>query len=465
MKDTIAAIATGLTNSGISIIRISGSEALAVAEKVFRKKKLTGEKTEYIPFDLHAAASHTAHYGFIKGTDERIIDEVILLVFKAPASYTAEDSVEIDCHGGIYVTKKVLESVLAAGARLAEPGEFTKRAFLNGRIDLSRAEAVSDLINSKNMMALDNSLKQLSGAEFREITALRDVIMSDCAYIEAALDDPEHISLDGFDKKLDRDMSEVLRGLKKLYASAENGRLMSEGINTVIAGKPNSGKSTLLNAMLGEDRAIVTDIEGTTRDTLEETVIFDGVTLNIIDTAGIRDTDNTVEKLGVDRALAAIDSADLVLYVIDGTRQLDSNDRFIIQKLIGRQCICLINKSDLEQAEMVPEWNAIGSAVLEISAKKGLGLEELGHVIRDMFFGGKVTSDDEMCITSLRHKECIKSAIDSIEAVRASVDAGMSEDFYTIDLLAAYTSLGQITGEDTGEDLIDRIFRDFCMGK
>ena len=475
--DTIAAIATGLTNAGISIIRISGPESFAIASKIFRKKK----EGSLLSFDAEGALSHTVHYGFITEQDsdekESVIDEVMLLILKAPNTFTREDTVEIDCHGGIMVTKKVLEAVLNAGARIAEPGEFTKRAFLNGRIDLSQAEAVAGIINAKNSMALGNMIKQLGGVELNSITELRESIIKDTAYIEAALDDPEHIELDGFSEELREHLLSACAVLRKMINSADNGRLISEGINTVILGKPNAGKSTLLNAMMGEERAIVTEIAGTTRDTLEESISFEGISLNIIDTAGIRDTDDKIEKIGVDRALSAADSADLVLFVLDATEKISEDDRKIAEKIKNKKIIVLVNKSDLWDDSDVEKADALHTEILgmfencekpeflSISAKQGLGLETLGKTIKEMFFSGKILPNDEIYITSLRHKECLTGALSSLEAVLDSIDAGMSEDFYTIDLMSAYSLLGQIIGEDTDEDLIDKIFKDFCMGK
>lgn len=460
INDTIAAIATGVTNSGISIIRISGPDSFSVIERIFKIGK-NGCKGF---IDIKKTESHTVHYGCI-ADENGIVDEVMVLIFKAPASYTKEDVVEIDCHGGVVVTKKVLETVLKAGARTAEPGEFTKRAFLNGRIDLSQAEAVINLINAKNKMAADNSLKQLNGIELKKISSIRDSILRDTAFIEAALDDPEHIDITGFSETLREDVLDLLDRIEAMIRSADNGRLIHEGIRTVIVGKPNAGKSTLLNAVLGEERAIVTDIEGTTRDTLEETVSFDGITLNIIDTAGIRQTEDVIEQIGVERAIHAAESADLILYVVDSSRSLDENDRRIIEKVKNRKVIVLINKSDIVKDFNTELFEENRMPVISISAKNGQGMDLLGKKIKDMFFSGNILPNDEVYITSMRHKECLLEAKDSLNKVIESVDNGMSEDFFTIDLMNAYSSLGQIIGEETDEDLINKIFKDFCMGK
>lgn len=460
INDTIAAIATGITNSGISIIRISGEESFSIIERIFKKGK--NGCNGFI--NVSETESHTVHYGQIVDGDS-VVDEVMVLIFKAPASYTRENVVEIDCHGGVVVTKRVLETVFKAGARIAEPGEFTKRAFLNGRIDLSQAEAVINLINAKNKMAMNNSIKQLNGIELNKISEIRDSILHDTAFIEAALDDPEHIEIDGFAEELRVNVLESVKKLDIMIKSADNGRLINEGISTVIVGKPNAGKSTLLNAILGEERAIVTDIEGTTRDTLEETVTFDGVTLNIIDTAGIRQTSDVIEQIGVERALKAVDTADLVLYVVDSSRNLDDNDRKIIEKVKGRRVIVLINKTDLGSDFDDRIFKDNNMQVLSISAKKGFGMETLSETIKDMFFAGDLMPNDEVYITSMRHKECLIEARNSLNQVIDSIDAGMTEDFFTIDLMNAYSSLGLIIGEETDEDLINKIFKDFCMGK
>ena len=484
-NDTIAAIATGLTNSGISIIRISGPESFSVAEKIFMKKK----NGSFVKFDADGADSHTVHYGFIVDTDASgnisPVDEVMLLLLRSPNTFTREDTVEIDCHGGITVTKAVLERVLECNVRTADPGEFTKRAFLNGRIDLSQAEAVAGVINAKNSMALTNSMKQLGGVELNRIKDLRDRILHDTAYIEAALDDPEHYELDDFSEELRENASGWKSELEKMIRSSDNGRLISEGINTVIAGKPNAGKSTLLNAMVGSERAIVTDIAGTTRDTLEESVSFSGISLNIIDTAGIRESEDMIERIGVDRALSAVDNADLVLYVVDKNDRPDEDDEKIIQRIKDKKLIVLFNKSDVEDTyqqedygrEDFRQWivDKFGSLIvdksekipefIDISAKYGSGMEELGTIIKKMFFSGELIPNDEVYITSLRHKECLIEAEKSVESLISSIDAGMSEDFFAADMMNAYAMLGQIIGEETDEDLVDRIFKDFCMGK
>ncbi len=455
--DTIAAIATAMTNAGISIIRISGPESFEIIDKVYEAK--TGKKI------LSKEKSHTVHYGFIKDGDE-IVDEVMVLLMKSPNSYTCEDVVEIDCHGGVVVTKKILETVIKYGARPAEPGEFTKRAFLNGRIDLSQAEAVSDMITAKNEMALKSSVHQLRGNVHREIIKTREIIIRDIAFIEAALDDPEHISIEGFAEELLKRMMEHEKKLNHLLQSADNGKILKEGIKTVILGKPNVGKSSLLNVLVGEDRAIVTDIEGTTRDILEESIHLGGIVLNLIDTAGIRDTKDFVEKIGVERAKESALDADLIVYVVDASRELDENDQEIMRLMEGKKSIILLNKIDLDAVVGKDDLQKYASQqMIEVSAKSQEGIEELEKVISQMFFHGELQFNDEIYITNVRHKHALEESLRSIKQVKKSIEDGMPEDFYSIDLMSAYESLGEIIGESVGEDLVNTIFSKFCMGK
>lgn len=460
--DTIAAIATALSDSGIGIIRVSGPEALEVADRVFQTKN---GKHPLMGYD-----THTIHYGYIADQGE-IIDEVMVSLMKAPRSYTKEDTVEINCHGGVLLMQKVLETVLKNGARLAEPGEFTKRAFLNGRIDLSRAEAVMDLIHSKNDFALKSSLKQLRGSVAEEIKSLRAAIIYEIAFIESALDDPEHISTEGYSQKLSGVAEQILARLQKLLDSADDGKMRREGINTVIVGKPNAGKSSLLNLLVGEEKAIVTDIAGTTRDILEESIRLHGIGLNIIDTAGIRSTEDVVEKIGVERAKKFAEDADLVVYVVDSSMPLDENDKQIIELIKDKKTIILLNKTDLDSAvEEDALKNALGAAdedicMIRTSTKDNTGIEEFENAVRDMFFSGKLRMDDEVVITNMRHKEAIQDAYRSMLLVKESLENEMPEDFYSIDLMSAYASLGYIIGEEVGEDLVNEIFSKFCMGK
>ena len=437
ITDTIAAISSAAGNSGIGIIRVSGDEAIEVVDKIFRP-----------------------------ANKNKTLDQVLVIVMKNPHSYTGEDTVEIDCHGGMLILKKVLDLVLKNGARTAEPGEFTKRAFLNGRIDLSQAEAVMDLINSKNDFALNSSIEQLKGGVSDAIKDIRKDIIYHIAFIESALDDPEHISLDGYDEEITEMLNENINKISKLVNSFDNGRIMKEGIKTVILGKPNAGKSSLLNLMLGEDRAIVTDIEGTTRDTLEENINFNGLSLKIIDTAGIRDTEDLVERIGVNKAKEIAKEGDLIIYVVDGSRELDDNDREIIKLINDKQAIILVNKSDMDTVINIDELKKDSNRdVILFSAKNGEGMDQLEEEIRNMFYSGKVTYNDQVYITNARHKEALENALESLKQVKNSVDAGMPEDFYSIDLMDAYTDLGLIIGESVEDDLVNEIFSKFCMGK
>lgn len=455
--DTIAAIATGLSNAGISMIRISGDQAFEIIDRIYKSK--TGNKI------LSKEKSHTIHYGFIVDGDQ-IIDEVMVAIMRSPSTYTKEDIVEIDCHGGIVVTKKILETVLKYGARIAEPGEFTKRAFLNGRIDLSQAEAVSDIISAKNEIALKNSLNQLRGRERQIITTLREKILRDIAFIEAALDDPEHISLEGFDVELSKHIEEECKEIELLLKSSDNGKIVKEGIKTVIVGKPNAGKSSLLNSLVGEERAIVTDIAGTTRDTLEETIKLNGIILNVIDTAGIRDTKDVIEKIGVEKAIKIASGADLIIYVLDSSTELDENDESILEMIQDKKAILLLNKSDLDQKINIDSIKELTKhTVISISVKENTGLMDLEQAINDMFFAGKLSFNEDIYITNERHKEAFQQSLENLRLVYQSIEAGMPEDFFTIDLMSAYENLGRIIGENVEEDLVNMIFKEFCMGK
>ena len=455
-KDTIAAIATAMTNSGIGIVRVSGTEAFDIVKKIYVGKNQK---------DLSKVKSHTIHYGYIVDGEETI-DEVLVMIMRGPHSFTGEDTVEIDCHGGVYVVKRILETVIKHGARPAEPGEFTKRAFLNSRMDLSQAEAVIDVINSKNEYALKSSVSQLKGNVQKKIKEIREEIIYHTAFIETALDDPEHISVDGYGEKLKITVDKLLEELDTLLKSSDNGRIIKEGIKTVIVGKPNAGKSSLLNVLVGEDRAIVTDIAGTTRDVLEESIQLNGISLNIMDTAGIRDTEDVVEKIGVDKAKSYANEADLIIYVVDASRELDENDFDIIQMIQDKKAVVLLNKSDLDT---VVTENMIKShiekPILSISAKEESGIKELEETLKEMFFQGEISFNDEVYITNIRHKTALQDAYDSLIKVNVSIENNMPEDFYSIDLLDAYESLGSITGETIGEDLVNEIFSKFCMGK
>lgn len=469
-NDTIAAIATALSDSGIGIIRISGDDAIYIVDSIFRSP--SGKRI------LTKVQSHTVHYGYIVDKEENVIDEVMVVVMKAPKSYTTEDTVEINCHGGVLVVQKVLQTVLENGARIAEPGEFTKRAFLNGRIDLSRAEAVIDVIHSQNEYALSSSVSQLKGRLSDKIHKLREDILYQIAFIESALDDPEHISLDGYPEQLAVKVSYFQQEIAKLLATADNGRLIKEGISTVIVGKPNAGKSSLLNMLLGEDRAIVTEIAGTTRDALHETINLHGISLNMIDTAGIHETQDVVEKIGVERAKKYAMDADLILYVVDASGNIDEDDQNIISLLDDKKAIILLNKSDLEnkiteeslkenlvkRLKHSEDIRILRTSTIDPSSENS-GMEELEETIRNMFFEGELKQNNELVVTNLRHKEALQDALHSLQLVERSIEDGMPEDFYSIDLTSAYASLGKIIGEEVDEDVVNEIFSKFCMGK
>lgn len=456
-EDTIAAIATPGSGSGIGVIRISGENAIEVADKIFQPKNRNKRFPEQ--------PTYTIHYGNIVDGD-KLLDEVIVLLMRGPHSYTAEDTVEIDCHGGTFVMRKILELVIRNGARPAEPGEFTKRAFLNGRIDLSQAEAVMDVIEAKNNYALQSSLGQLKGSLLEMIREMREKILYEIAYIESALDDPEHISLDGYPVELGEKVDNLLKIAGDLLKSSQNGRVLREGIRTVIVGKPNAGKSSLMNVLVGSNRAIVTDMAGTTRDILEEEIQLKGLNLNIVDTAGIRKTDDPVEKIGVERAKKAMLDADLILYVVDSSADLDENDEEIISFLQDQNAIILLNKADLPSALTVEKMQErLQKPTVSISAREETGMDELSDLIEHMFLSGEISFNDQVYLTNMRHQAAMEQVQSSLMKVKESISLGMPEDFFSIDLMDAYEALGSIIGESVGEDLVNEIFSKFCMGK
>ena len=460
--DTIAAIATAMSNSGIGVIRISGEDAVEIADKIYRskngKKKLSNQKT------------HTIHYGYIYDEDF-LIDEVMVLIMRAPHSFTAEDTIEIDCHGGMLVMNKILETVLKNGARVAEPGEFTKRAFLNGRIDLTKAEAVMDLIESQNDYALKSSIDQLKGNVYEKITSFRNIIIHEIAFIESALDDPEHISLDGYPDELMKTIDLLLDEMNRMLISFQNGKVLKEGIKTVILGKPNAGKSSLLNKLLGEEKAIVTEIAGTTRDVLEQYINLDGIGIHIIDTAGIRETEDIVEKIGVDRAMKQAQEADLILYVVDSSKPLNEDDYSIMELMSSKKFIILLNKSDLNTVVSVEDLENLCKddkdhyVIIQTSMKDETGIDQLEDAIKKYFISGKIDFNHEANITNIRHKEALSDAYESLKLVKNSIEDEMPEDFLSIDLMNAYSSLGKIIGQEVEDDLVNEIFSKFCMGK
>lgn len=458
-EDTIAAIASGCTNSGIGIIRLSGKKSLNIIEKVFVPKK---DKIK-----INEMKSYTAHYGFIVNpVDNKRIDECIILYMKGPHSYTGEDVVEIDAHGGTFVCNRILRVLFEHGARPAEPGEFTKRAFLNGRMDLTQAEAVMDVIHADNEYALNLSMNQLSGKLRDKIISMRNQIIHENAYIEYALDDPEHVSLEGFSDKLLLMMNDMIDEIKELLCHADDGRLLKEGIKTAIVGRPNAGKSSLLNALLREERAIVTDIPGTTRDTLEEHITIEGIPFHIIDTAGIHDTEDVVEKIGVDKAKNAIAGAELILYILDSSMEFQEEEKEIVELIRDKNVIVLLNKSDLEQKmDEAIIRKIIDAPILSISIKKEEGLKEFYDIIKEIFFHGEITLKDGAMISNERQHMEMKKALESLMRVKESIELSMSEDFYTIDLMDAYEYLGNVIGEAVHDDLVNQIFEEFCTGK
>ena len=457
-NDTIAAIATPFGNSGIGIIRISGSEAIKKADELIRSR--SGKSLGLISME-----SHTVHYGFLSDED-RIIDEVLCTIYKAPRSFTAEDTAEISCHGGMYILNKALSVVLSHGIRLAEPGEFTKRAYLNGRIDLSQAESIMDIISSENEFSRSNSILQLNGSVKRKVNELRETIIHESAFIEAALDDPEHYEIEE-DYRLR--LKDIIIGLseeiEKIIDNYDKVRYLKNGINTVIAGKPNVGKSSLLNLLSGYERAIVTSIPGTTRDIIKERISFDDLTLNITDTAGIRESADEVENIGISKAREEIEKADLVLFMIDSSEKIDDEDRKIFSMTKEKCCIVILNKTD--KGSIISEEDIermTDDPVVSISVREKTGLDTLKENIKNIFINESIR-DNEIYITNKRQIELFRSAADSLRMVKESVVNGMSEDTFTVDFMDAYDHLGKVIGEDLSDDLTDRIFSEFCMGK
>ena len=466
-EKTIVGIASA-AGGGIGIIRVSGSESMKIVDSIFHPGKFNNEENEALidKSYLQRQKSHTIHYGFIIDGNNEVVDEVMVSVMKAPATYTREDVVEINCHGGNYILQRVMQLLLEKGAFLAEPGEFTKRAFLNGRIDLSQAEAVMKMISSKNEFALQSAVKQLEGSVSKYIQQIREQILYEMGRIESALDDPEHYDLTGYSDELFDKTEQQIVSLQRLLDRFENGRMKSEGINTVIVGKPNAGKSSLMNILLDEDRAIVTDIAGTTRDALQESVRLGGLMLNLIDTAGIHNTEDTVEKIGVDRAKQYIEQADFILFVVDGSEEWSDEDEQILPLIAQKKGIILLNKADLKAkvSELFLKdklsWDTIA-----FSNETKQGLQQLEQYITDKFERGDLQFNDQICLTSIRHKNAVMQAVNALHRVEQSIKDGMPEDFFTIDLMEAYQQLGLINGDTATEDLVNKIFEEFCMGK
>lgn len=456
LDDTIAAIATPVGSGGIGIVRISGENAIALVDTLFvpAKGKPLGERK-----------SHTISYGKIV-YDGEVCDEVLVSIMRAPNTYTREDVAEINCHGGIRAVTAVLDAVLKSGARLAEPGEFTKRAFLNGRIDLTQAEAVIDIINAKTDRSREAALKRLDGRLYRKIKALREEIILMLANIEAAIDYPEHDDETMTYETIAQGTKKVAAEIDSLISGADLGRIYNEGIKTVILGRPNVGKSSLLNTIIDEERAIVTDIPGTTRDILEELININGIPLKLVDTAGIRDTDNVIEKIGVEKSRKLAAEADLVLLMLDGSREISTEDRELIELSADKNRIVLVNKTDLTQVISPDEIKALtGSEPINISVKADKGIEQLYEKIKAMFFDGSIENNDEALISNERNKNSLYKAKDFLYNVIETVNNRMPEDFISMDLTQAYEALGEITGEALEEDIIDKIFSEFCLGK
>ncbi len=457
--DTAAAISTPVGKGGISIVRMSGKESLLILEKVF---KPAGNKK------VSEIESHTVTYGHIFNGDKNI-DEVLVIVMLAPRTYTREDVVEINCHGGIKVVKSILDILIKNGARMALPGEFTKRAFLNGRIDLSQAEAVIDLINAKTELSERASLNRLEGRLSKKINELREKILTMTAHIEVNIDYPEHEDEEFSYNMVFEKTSEILREVNHLIETSDMGRIINEGVKTVILGKPNVGKSSLMNCLLDEERAIVTDIPGTTRDALEENINIRGISLNVIDTAGIRVTDDIIEKIGVEKSKIYAKNADFIFFVVNGSEELSYEDLEILNfiKKFNKKTIIILNKSDLEQKldfnellEYIDE-----NYVLSISAKDGIGIDKLFDKIKELFLAGEININDEVMISNERNKVSLINAKQSLENVIETVKNKMPQDFFSMDLTDAYSYLGEIIGESIGEDVIDKIFSEFCLGK
>lgn len=458
-QDTVAAIATSSKDGSISVIRVSGDRSCEIVSSIFFDKHMN-------PVTLFQCRTHTIRYGYICEKENDIIDEVLVLIMKGPKSYTAEDVIEIQCHGGYMICQMILELLVRRGARIADPGEFTKRAFLNGRIDLSQAESVMELIQAKSDIAVKNSMSQLRGKIKKKIEELRKVILEDLSFLEAALDDPEHITLDNFSETIRRHTQQLKEELEHLLDNSQNGRLIKEGIRTAIVGKPNVGKSSFLNCILRDDRAIVTDIPGTTRDTLEEEIKIGSTLFRFIDTAGIRETEDVLENLGIDKTKKAIESADFVICLIDMSRELEEEDFYVLEQAKNHPGIILCNKSDLlarVTMEQLPEYE--NKKVISFCARTGEGLEQLEEYIHTLFLSDKIRYNDEIYITNARQKALLIEALESIRQLWNSVEAGMPEDLYSIDLMNAYETLGKMIGETVEDDIVDKIFKDFCMGK
>ncbi|MBE6067370.1 MAG: tRNA uridine-5-carboxymethylaminomethyl(34) synthesis GTPase MnmE [Clostridium lundense] len=455
--DTIAAIATVLGEGGISIIRISGSKSLDIVDSIFKGKN-NRNLLDIDPYSMR--------YGFIiEKETEDILDEVLVTYMKGPRSYTAEDTVEINCHGGVTPTKRIFQEIIKAGARVAEPGEFTKRAFLNGRIDLSQAEAVIDIIRAKTELSMKSAVLQSNGRISKEIDSLRNRLLQIIAHIEATVDFPEDDLEEITSNQVSIQVENIINEVSELLSTADEGKILREGLNVVIVGKPNVGKSSLLNALLKEQRAIVTEVPGTTRDVIEEYINLDGVPIKIIDTAGIRETEDIVEKIGVEKSKEKIIEADLIIFMIDLSRELDDEDKEIMDYIRDKKYIVLLNKSDLDNKVVKEDLVGLNlKYIIESSAKSGKGLDELKDSIKELFFKGEVKNQD-IIITNARHKEALIRAKESLSSALDTLNNTLAIDLSSIDIRDAWSKLGEITGDTLEEDIIDKIFSEFCLGK
>lgn len=457
IDDTIAAIATAPGEGGIGIIRISGEKSLQVAESIF--KSVTGKLIK----DYN---TRTLIYGTVVD-GEKVIDEALVAYMKGPKSYTGEDVIEINCHGGFISVKKILELILSKDVRLADAGEFTKRAFLNGRIDLSQAEAIIDVIKAKTDKAHEVAQSQLEGSLSKKIRELRFKVTEVLAHLEVSIDFAEEDVEEITYKTLRENAEDIKREIKKLYDTSESGKILRDGLKTVIIGKPNVGKSSLLNSILGENRAIVTDIAGTTRDVIEEFVNIKGIPLKIVDTAGIRETEDIVEKIGVERSKESYNTADLVIIVLDSSRPLSQEDREILETLENKKTIVLLNKTDLPQQIDIDELSKYVdcSSIIKISALQHKGIEELQDKIEAMVYKGSVKNSSNLMITNSRHKDALLKAYESINDAISAIDQNMPYDFIEVDFKNIWDYLGYINGDTVKEDLLDTIFANFCIGK
>lgn len=459
MESTIAAISTTVGESGIGIVRMSGKDSLSIASKIFK-----GKKTK----NLKDAENRKITYGHIfDPTDGNLVDEVLIVFMKAPFTYTREDIVEIYCHGGIISVRKILELLLANGAVMAERGEFTKRAFLNGRLDLSQAEAVIDIIKSKTELSYKLSLNQLEGGLSSEIKRIMDELTEMVAHVEVSIDFPEEDFEEITYDELELKSKKILDEIDNLLNTSERGRILREGLNVVILGKPNVGKSSLLNSMLRENRAIVTDIPGTTRDTIEEYMNIDGIPLKIVDTAGIRNTENIIEKIGVDKAKNLLETADLTIAVFDSSKELEEDDYEIINMIKDKKGIALLNKMDLDSKltmedlkKLIPEMKIIPTII-----SQKIGIQDIENNIKDMFYGGKVKIKNDIMVTNIRHKKKLIDAKKNISDAYTGIISKVPLDCLEVDLKSCWTNLGEISGDTVTEDILDKIFSEFCVGK